>query len=78
MHCFISTGVRRLTSAVFCLTLTHSALTGAHTHALHQRTQVGIYKTDNTTKSIAINPGLFTVGGGAKEPLAAPPVVAAS
>ena len=32
---------------------------------------VGIYKTDNCTKSLAINPGAFTVGsgsGGAAEP----------
>jgi structural maintenance of chromosome 4 len=42
---------------------------------------VGIYKTDNCTKSIAINPGAFSVGSAASPAsavTAAPPVVAAS
>ena len=32
---------------------------------------VGIYKTDNTTKSVTINPGNFTVGAAAKTAAAA-------
>ena len=35
---------------------------------------VGIYKTDNATKSVAINPGAFVVGA----PPAPPPAIAAS
>ena len=35
---------------------------------------VGIYKTDNSTKSITIDPGSFTVGRPAEEEAAEPPV----
>ena len=31
---------------------------------------VGIYKTNNTTKTVAINPGAFSVGAGGKKPAA--------
>lgn len=41
----------------FSAFLAHWLLTG--TNLL---TQVGIYKTDNATKSVAINPGEFVVG----------------
>lgn len=36
---------------------------------------VGIYKTDNATKSVAINPGAFVVGAPPPPP---PPAIAAS
>lgn len=38
---------------------------------------VGIYKTDNATKSVAIDPGAFVVGATGPAPAVARPVLAA-